>query len=411
MKRKVANEDLMIGMYVVELDRPWDNVPFESPFELQGFTIANVEELEKVRKLCGYVYIDPTLGVGAKRYLEDDMPMQDIFDVMHALPQHESEVYRETTTFSHELDTASQVLDDCEVVYARIEEAMAKGGDTDMETIKSAMTDLVGSVIRNPAAVSWLVRLKRGDSTTYSHSIAVCVLALAVGRFLGLPRNQMENLGLAALLQDIGKIRLPEELLTKTGPLNSKEREILRRHVMESVQMLEQARNFPKQVVQTVSMHHERHDGSGYPRGLKGDDVSMPAVVCALADSYEAMVNDRPYRRAKTSYEALMELYGKRDTEFAGALVEQFIQCIGIFPIGSFVQLNTKEIAVVIKRNQIQQLKPRVMILVSADGKRKEEPESMDLAAQYLEPGEVPRIISKVVNPKRFDIDPHQFFA
>ena len=209
MKRKVAKEDLTIGMYVVELDRPWTKAPFESPFELQGFTIRNIEELDKVRNLCSYVYIDPTLGAGAKRYLPDDTPMKDIFDVMHTLPQHESDVYKETSTFTQELDTASQVLDDCEQVYERMVEVLTEGGEVDMETIKGAMTSLVGSVIRNPAAASWLVRLKRGDATTYSHSIAVCVLALAVGRFLGLPRNQMENLGLAALLQDIGKIRMP----------------------------------------------------------------------------------------------------------------------------------------------------------------------------------------------------------
>lgn len=400
-------------MYIAELDRPWVQAPFQAPFEIQGFTIRDDQELETVQRVCRYVRIDPELGKGAQRYLADALKLKDITEVFISLPatSFSKEVYKEQTAFEYELPTASQILDDTGQVYNRIIHDLEKERDINAEEVKNAVNGLVESVVRNPEALSWLVGLKRRDAMSYVHAISVAVLALTVGRFLGLSVDHLQALGTATLLQDIGKISLPEGLLSKSERLTIDERETLQEHVSASVKMLEKAKGFPTDIVNIVKMHHERADGSGYPQGLRGDKISFLAIISGVVDCYQAGTSTRPYREAKTSFQILMELYDERDSGFPGGLVEQFIQCIGIFPIGSFVKLNTKEIGVVIQRNQIQQLKPKIMLLVDTTGARIDDPEPIDLAAQYLEPGQPPRLISNIVDPTAYELDPAEFFV
>ncbi|MDJ0956109.1 MAG: DUF3391 domain-containing protein [Arenicellales bacterium] len=413
MKRKVASRDLEVGMYIAELDRPWLQAPFAPPFEFQGFTIQKEEEVERIQKICRYVRIDPNRGKEAKRYLADGVQLKDITEVFVSLPATSlpKEVYKEKTSFEQEVPTAKQILADTGQVYTKIINDLEKEREIDAEEVKNAVSGLVESVLRNPEAVSWLVGLKQRDTATYVHAISVAVLALTVGRFLGLSIEHLEALGTATLLQDIGKMSLPDNLLHKLDRLDLAEREALKEHVTASVQMLEKAKGFSHQVIQTVRMHHERFDGSGYPQGLFGDDIPLLATISGIVDCYQAGISPRPYRKPKTSFEVLMELYGERDGAFPGGIVEQFIQCIGVFPIGSFVLLNTKEVGIVVRRNQVQQLKPKVMILIDPDGQRLSEPETVDLSAQYLEPEQSPRLIANIVDSKDYDLDPGEFFV
>ena len=400
-------------MYVTELDRPWLQTPFAPPFEFQGFTIQQEDEVEQIQKVCRYVRIDPERGKGAKRYLADGVQLKDITEIFVSLPATSlpEEVYKEKSSFEQEIPTANQILEDTGQVYTKIIGNLKKEREIDVDDVKNAVSGLVESVLRNPEALSWLVGLKRRDTATYVHAISVSVLALTLGRFLGLSRDHLHILGTATLLQDIGKMALPDDLLHKLDRLNLAEREVLKEHVAASVQMLEKANGFSHQVIQTVSMHHERFDGSGYPQGLSGDDIPLLATISGIVDCYQAGISPRPYRKPKTSFEVLMELYGERDGAFPGGVIEQFIQCIGVFPIGSFVQLNTNEVGIVVRRNQVQQLKPKLMILIDSKGKRLSEPETVDLSAQYLDPEQSSRLICNIVDPKTYDLDPAEFFV
>ncbi len=412
MKNKVSINDLKLGMYVVELDRPWESVPFEEPFDLQGFTITTVDEIARLQELCRYVYIDPELGVGAAKYLSEELNLTDLDSLVKktadAIPLQD--FYPEQVTVEEELNQAQEILQDSRAVYDKVVQDIQAGNIADTKAVKKVVNSLVESVLRNPAATAWLVRLKHRDETSYSHAISVCVMALTLGRFLGLPKNDLETLGVAALLQDLGKVKLPTELLSKVGELTRQEREMIKKHVDISVLLVNSMNDVPKEVVDVVASHHERFDGSGYPRKFSRSQIDTLAAIAGLVDSYEAMTADRPYRKAKTSFQALMELYEERDKIFPGGLVEQFIQCIGIFPVGSFVELNSGEIGVVVSRNRVQQLKPRVMVLIDPQRERMPQPQAIDLAAQYLLPAKTPRIITKIVDPEKYDLDPSQFF-
>ncbi len=372
MKRKVASPDLGVGMYVVELDRPWIEAPFESPFQIEGFTVRTDEELEKVQSICRYVYIDPDLGTPAKRHLVDGDQHADASKVVTSMPSESwsAEVYKDQVTLQEEVPAAQAVLDDTESLYEKIISDLGADSQSDAPAVRKVVTGLVGSVVRNPEALSWLVSLKQKDEGMYVHAISTAVLALTVGRFLGLPKDRLQVLGTSALLQDIGKTAVPTEILNKESSLTEDERQSIQEHVDASVDMLEKSRNF----------------------------------------GYQARISARPYSEVKTKFQALMYLYAERDIAFPAGIIEQFIQCVGIFPIGGFVKLNTMEIGIIVRRNQIQQLKPQVMILIDANGNRIEDPQTVDLTTQYLGSGQMSRLVSTVVDPAHYNLDPSEFF-
>ncbi len=412
MKNKVSINDLKLGMYVVELDRPWESAPFEPPFDLQGFTIRSVDEIKKLQDLCRYVFIDPELGVGATRYLTEETNLSDLDSLVKktadVVPLED--FYPERAKVEDEIERAQEILEDTRQVYDKVMQDIHAGEATNITAVKEVVSSLVESVLRNPAAASWLVRLKNRDESSYSQAISVCVMALTFGRFLGLSKKDIDTLGVATLLQDVGKVKLPAELLGKKAPLSGKERELTKKHVDISVLLVNNMENVPKDVVDIIAAHHERFDGSGYPKKFSRSQIGVLAAISGLVDSYEAMTSERPYRKSRTPFQALMELYEERDRLYSGGLVEQFIQCIGIFPVGSFVQLNSDEVGVIVSRNRVQQLKPRVMVLIDAEGRTMSPPQAIDLAAQYMSPTDTSRMIAKMVDPEDYDLDPSQFF-
>ncbi|MCG6873172.1 MAG: HD-GYP domain-containing protein [Gammaproteobacteria bacterium] len=412
MRKRVAVQHLQLGMFVVELDRPWVELPFEMPFQLQGFRLRLMEELEKVQKYCKFVYIDPRLGKDADRYLPEpeNAPLLSADALPGISPANQLDpVYQDTTSFEEELPVAQEVLDDSRRVYAKVMDAAQAGRGIDGAALREVVRSMVNTVVRNPDAINWLGLLKHRDNYSYDHSIAACVLALTFGRHLGLPRKQLRILGTAVLLQDIGKLRIPEDLLTKPTPLTAAERLVIQRHVGYSIEIIKGG-NISNEAKEVIFCHHERFDGTGYPRGLLGDDIGFLSLISGIVDSYDAMTSVRPYRPAFTSFEALSYLYDLRYMLFPGALVEHFIHCVGIFPIGTFVQLNTGHVGIVVARNRIRQLKPRVMIVVDAEGGRLEQPDTLDLAEQEGDESR-PWRIAQVVDPDDFGLDRRQFFT
>jgi hypothetical protein len=165
MKNKVSINDLKLGMYVVELDRPWESVPFEEPFDLQGFTITAVDEIVRIQELCRYVYIDPELGVGAARYLAEEHNLTGLQNLANktanTIPLQD--FYPEQVTVESELDQAQEILQDTRVVYEKVIKDIQAGNIADTKAVKQVVSSLVESVLRNPAAMAWLVRLKHRD--------------------------------------------------------------------------------------------------------------------------------------------------------------------------------------------------------------------------------------------------------
>jgi HD-GYP domain-containing protein (c-di-GMP phosphodiesterase class II) len=218
-------------------------------------------------------------------------------------------------------------------------------------------------------------------------------------RFLSLPRAQIDLLGMLGLLQDVGKLRLPATLLTKKEPLNAAERAMCRSHVAYSVAILGHTSDLPRELPALAALHHERLDGNGYPKGLKGTEIGLFGSMAGLIDNFDALTEPRSYGETLAPAAALRVLYDERDIKFDGPLVEQFIQCIGTYPVGAVVELHSGEIAIVIARNPRLTLFPRVMVILDIHRNKLITPKIIEQAG-----------IKRTLPKGSVEIDPAEYF-
>ena len=264
------------------------------------------------------------------------------------------------------------------------------------------------SVRPRPTARSLRQTLAGRDPETARHLHRTGAEAGLLGRRLGLEQGRVENLRHAAALHDIGKIEVSERILNKPAALDPTEREALERHTLIGHRLLLAGAGAPLRLAATIALtHHERFDGSGYPGGLAGTDIPLPGRMAAIIDTYHAMSSPRPYRPAVSQHLALRQLYSGRDTAFQGELVEQFQACLGVYPTGSLVELNTGEVAVVMVQNQARRLQPRVAVLTRADKGPREDFLIVDLMNQA---DAVRREILRTLPAGSHGIDPREFF-
>lgn len=380
MKRKVHVLDLQIGMYISELDRPW----VETPFLFQKFELRTSEEMEQLKKHCTYVYVDTELGPDVapkprdkesvvrilKLEEQDEKIKREVKKIAEA-PSRRSQrpAYPDRTPFQRELVRAREVQSQTRVLMRTTIEEVQKGKAINIPLTEKVVGNMVESVIRNPDALVCLSQLKDVSEYTALHSIRTCVLALTFGRHLVLSKDELKILGVGALLHDIGMAKLPATILDKPGGLTVEEFELMTQHVPWGLEILKQSGGVPPAALEILEQHHERHDGSGYVRKLKGDLIGYVGAICAIVDVYDAITSQRVYRGPVSADDALKRMYEWRHKDFHAELVEEFIKCMGIYPIGSLVELSTGGVGVVITINRARRLKPKVVLLLTANKK------------------------------------------
>lgn len=394
---KIDVDNLEFGMYVSELDRPW----LDTPFLFQGFTLTTDEEMAALRQYCRYVIVDPlrsTVPVRTRRpaaaaqtdirtveregadpipliVLDDDRPRTPRGRLMRDLGTS----YPDTASVEDELPAAGRSQERAFAVMERVFTSLNTNGVINHEELREAITDMTESIVRNPDALLLLTRLKRKSDYAYDHALGVAVHLLAFGRHLGFPKPQLHILGTAGLLLDIGKIKLSSALLNKQGPLDPDEYNQVKRHVAFGIEIARRIPDIPSQVIDVIAQHHEREDGSGYPVSAKAEDCGILGKMAGIADTFVALVSDRPYATPAAPFEALQMLYRWRGTYFQEELVEQFIQCLSIYPVGTLVELTTGEVAIVLAHNRARRLRPRVMAVLGPDKSPYAAPVMIDL--------------------------------
>ncbi|HEY8554895.1 MAG TPA: HD-GYP domain-containing protein [Burkholderiales bacterium] len=412
MRKKIDVEYLQLGMYVAELDRPW----LGTPFLFQGFEIRTPEEIEELRRYCRYVYIEvpetdkePAPRRSALRQppvhpTEDERRLERDFLKIINQPRPRP-VYADQVTLEQEIPVARENYVAARQLLEQTMDDVRTGRTPDAAGAKRVVTQLADSVIRNPDALTCFTQLKNKDQYTAQHSLRVCILALTFGRHLGFDRPALEALGIGALLHDIGKLKVPTELLNKPGPLTEQEYAVIRTHVPRGVEILERLPLIPRQAIEVARCHHERYSGGGYAAGLRGDDIGLFGMIGGIVDCYDAVTSDRAYRAGLSAHAALKQLYDLRGRDFHPGLVEQFIQCMGIYPIGSVVELNTGEVGVVIAMNRVRRLKPRVTLVLNPRCVPYAPPITVDLMHRQGPDGR-PCDIERVLEPGAYGIDP-----
>ncbi len=404
MEKKVAASDLKVGVYVTQLDRPW----IDTPFLFQGFKVRTQEDLKLLNEYCSFVYIDPQKGEDIPTDLE---PASDDGGRMEKLLASEPHPrYKDAVSADQEMVVAKQIHQRATEEVVSLLNDVEQGKEINVPGAKQVVGEIVESIIRNPDAFSWLTRLKTKDSYTYKHCLDVCALTITFGRYIGLPKEDLERLGLAALFFDIGKLKLPLDLLNKADSLTPQEAAVMKTHVRHSAQVLSKTSGVPEDVLEAVRCHHERHDGSGYPRRLSGDEIPIFARMIAITDVYDALISERPYGEQVSQVQAIGMLYQWRDTLFQEALVEQFIQCIGAYPVGSLVEITTGEIGVVLSHNRALRLQPKVLLVLDRSKGRYDFSPILDLTQDTQDLQGQPIAIKTVLDPGAYGIDLTEFY-
>jgi HD-GYP domain-containing protein (c-di-GMP phosphodiesterase class II) len=284
------------------------------------------------------------------------------------------------------------------------------GQSFEVERVDEIVEDLVESIVRNPQALMWVARLREQDITTYGHGLQVSVYLTSFGRHLGFPKAQLSQLAQVGLLLDIGKIKLPRTLLDKQGRLSDEEFEQAKAHVALGLEILSESPDFHPDVLAGIEQHHERMNGSGYPRSLAGDNISIYGRMAGIVDCFAALTNHRPYAAAVSSYEALRSITGWGGDFFQEALVQQFVSSVGVFPVGSLIELSTGEVAVVVEHSKVRRLKPRVLVVTGPDKTPAAFPAMLDLLYDPVTGGDEPPFIKRGLAPGAYGLDLHDFY-
>jgi HD-GYP domain-containing protein (c-di-GMP phosphodiesterase class II) len=313
-------------------------------------------------------------------------------------------------SIEEELPRARSSLARSEEVLRQVGADIKSGRPPDLTVVCGIIDELVESLVDNPDALMWVARLREEDITTYNHGIKVALYMLTLGRHIGLPKAELANLGAIGMLADVGKTKLPRALLEKPGMLSPSEFSLVKKHVRFGLEELEKNGSLPPAVVLGIAQHHERLDGTGYPEGLEGDEISLYGRLAAIADCFAALITPRAYANPSAPQDALMNLFEWAGSSFHEPLVEQFVQAVGVFPVGSMVELSTGEVAVVVAHNRVRRLEPWVLKLTSIDKVPLAKPIECDLLARS-ESGERHSRIIRGLPSGAFGLKLHDYYA
>jgi HD-GYP domain-containing protein (c-di-GMP phosphodiesterase class II) len=526
-KEKIESSALQPGMYVTELDRPW----IDSPFLLQGFVLEDPQDIDLMKTMCAYVFIDRTKSIGPHYRAElkhdvaikregavvrikapksvtpeKDTPamskarrgekvsfldiMRDlkniqladqgettpensvIYNVRHvadtveqvrihpaangthskdnspatgsllegvsgfmlglfkreklktniqyndgysadesaANDAYKVSIYHDDTPVENEIAAVFPVYEQSQIATRDIFDAVANEQQIDISAVSEVLDSMVESIGKTPDALLWLAKLKQTDNYAYNHALNVSINLMAFCNFLALSKTQIKHSGLAGLLQDIGKVKLSPDILLKAGKLTREEFEHAKLHVEESIKILRNSPDIPSEVISLVARHHERTDGSGYPRGLSDNELDLASQASGLIDTYCALTAHKSYAKALFHQQALDEIHHLADIQFRSELINQFIQFMGMYPVSSLVELNTGEVGVVIQQNQVRRLQPRIMLLLDQNKERYKSPVFLNLLHEPNTPSGDLYKITKSLIPNSYGLNPDDFF-
>lgn len=372
MLKKIPIAQLRLGMHLQAFCGAW----LDHPFWRTKFVLTDPNDIALIlESSIKEVWIDLSKGSDVENNQDEASETVESADDIAEEPP----VVQEKTSFDDEFKRASRIVNKGkEAVVSMFQEARM-GKAIEAEAAAPLVEEISNSVLRNPGALISLARLKTADDYTFMHSVAVCALMIALARQLGLDDKQTREAGMAGLLHDLGKATVPLEILNKPGKLSDEEFAIVRSHPVAGYKMLLEGSGVSEVAKDVCLHHHEKVDGSGYPKRLAGDAISLFAKMGAICDVYDAVTSNRPYKPGWDPAESI-----KRMAEWQGhfdpAVFQAFVKSLGIYPIGSLVRLETGKLAVVIEQGEQSLLKPKVKVFFSTKSQAYLKPEVIDLA-------------------------------
>jgi putative nucleotidyltransferase with HDIG domain len=367
MIKKINTADLTLGMYVTQLDRSW----LDTPFFFHKVLVKSPQQLSQVKAYCRYVYIDSDKG----KDTDHPLPIKEVDpEMLQQILENKEPVNAASLSgqipLAEEFHVAREVYDQTKQVVDQVLEDARLGKSIDSSGAKEAVEHIIDSVIRNRDALVCLAQIKNKDEYTALHSLNVSILSVAFGRSLILPREALQILGIGGLLHDIGKMKIPMEILNKPARLTDEEFHQIKNHVRYGTEILGRIPHFPPKGVRMVAQHHERYGGHGYLKGLRGEQLSLFGQIATIVDVYDAITSDRVYRRGVLPHEAVKRMFEWSPRDFDRDLLENFIKFFGIYPVGSLVEVNQTEVGIVVAANREKALQPNVLLITKKGGEK-----------------------------------------
>jgi len=378
MLKRIGVHQLILGMYLKEFCGSW----MEHPFWRSGFVLADSKDIEAIlASSIKEVWIDSSRGL-------------DVPTTQTAVLEAESEADVEATltrvspgpeavapvSVEQEMARAVKICSQAKQAMVTMFEEVRMGNAVDTDGAKQLVEEISDSVTRNPSALISLARLKTSDDYTYMHSVAVCAMMVALARQLGLDDARTRSAGMAGLLHDLGKAVMPQEVLNKPGKLSEAEFAVIKSHPEEGYRMLLKSDSIDAIALDVCLHHHEKMDGSGYPKGLKGDDISLLAKMGAVCDVYDAITSNRPYKAGWDPAESLRKMAEWSKGHFDPLVFQAFVKSMGIYPVGSLVLLSSGRIGVVTEQAIASLIMPRVKVFFSTKSGMRIPPVVLDLS-------------------------------
>jgi HD-GYP domain-containing protein (c-di-GMP phosphodiesterase class II) len=397
---KIDVRELQVGMYVSELDRPWT----ETNFLFQGFELKNEADVQAVQEQCSYVFIDVKKQT---KVLQPKSSSRGILFSSDVTPVRKQS--SEKKRLKEEIHQAGAVHREVSTVVKNFMQEVSLGRGIDVVLAKDVVAACVDSIVKAPDAAMWLTQLKRWDEYTSQHSMNVAIFAIALGRQFNLSVPELNNLGLCGMMHDMGKMKVPIDILNKPGRLTPEESTIMNSHATLGWQILLSSRNMYGGAIDVAYTHHEKMNGMGYPRGLTADRITPYARMVTIVDMYDAITSDRVYQKGRTHLEAISIMTQNGGTHLDADFTVKFIDCLGIYPPGNLIEMTNGEVAVVIETNPAHKLKPKVVFLLDED-KQPRINQFINLAETNLDRSGKPYRIKKIVRATDYNIDLNEFY-
>ena len=375
MFKKVDASQLKVGMYVHDLSCDW----MTHPFVRNRFLLRSEDEIRKIIAAgIRDVVIDNTKGLdvqNAPSVAQVAAAIESELVQIASAPQPVTRI-----SLSMELARATQLRRQAAGMVRAVMADARLGKAVEIDRLQPMVHDITESILRNPGALVGLLRIKTKDDYTFLHSVSVCALMVAFCRSRGLDAATTHQAGLGGLLHDTGKALVPDAILNKPGPLSPEEFDIVKRHPRDGHAILLQTPDLGPIPLDITLHHHERRDGSGYPDGLAGDAIGELAQMAAIVDVYDALTSERSYHKAIPAAEALRKIYEWSKFHFNPVFAQDFMRCVGIYPVGTMVRLESGRLAVVIEAHESNLLAPKVNVFFSTRSNAYIKPETIDLS-------------------------------
>ena len=379
MIKKIPVNLLEPGMYVSDFNAGW----LHHPFTFNSMMISSDDDIARV------------LAAGIRELFIDTRRGRDVGDGVPTAQEAARETERQVeqvamaarplapeprVSLAEEMNRARLAYGEALKIVRKLMEDVRLGRQVEIASAKPSVEKIVASVMRNSTAMMTMRRLKSLDDYTFLHSVGVCTMLASFAKVIEMELNSIHDVVLGGLIHDIGKMRVAQPVLNKPARLNSEEMRHIKSHVVLGSDLIHQLPGIPALALQPLDLHHERYDGSGYPKGLKGDEIPAVGRMAAIVDVYDAITSDRVYRKGISPALAVQKLFEWSQHHFDPEMTKVFLKSVGIYPIGTLIRLESGRLGVVIEQSEAHLLTPVVRVMY--DGRRQHyiAPELVDLS-------------------------------